>query len=201
MSKLYFYYGVMNASKSTELLLKTHQFEENNIPCLCIKPSIDNRDSVDEIVSRTGLRHKCISISIDTDIEKSMVNYFKQLEMEFKPKPRWILLDEAQFLTTEQVNQLGRIVDKLGVNIICYGLRTNFKTEMFEGSKRLFEIADNVEEINASCRCGEKAIFNARIGNEGLTTTGDEIVIGGNSIYKPLCRKCFNEMFEKKKEN
>ena len=104
----------------------------------------------------------------------------------------WILIDEAQFLTTAQVDQLARVVDDYGSNVICYGLRTDFQTHLFEGSKRLFEIADSIDEIKSTCSCGRKTIVNARIDKDGnILTDGDQVEIGGNDKYVALCRNCW----------
>lgn len=112
----------------------------------------------------------------------------------YKPQLKWVLVDEAQFLTKEQVDQLGAVVDKFGVNVMCYGLRTDFKTNLFEGSKRLFEIADTIEEIKSSCECDNKCIFNARVDKNGdVVVDGEQIEIGGDDRYVSMCRKCYME--------
>lgn len=106
--------------------------------------------------------------------------------------PEWILVDEAQFLAEEQVDQLACVVDTYGVNVICYGLRTDFKTHLFEGSRRLFEIADTIDEIKSTCNCGRKTIVNARIDSRGeIITEGDQVEIGGNDRYISVCRNCW----------
>ena len=112
----------------------------------------------------------------------------------YKPQLKWILVDEAQFLTAEQVDQLAALVDKFGISVMCYGLRTDFKTQLFEGSKRLFEIADTIEEIKSSCECDNKCIFNARIDKYGkVVVDGEQIEIGGDDRYTSMCRKCYHE--------
>ena len=113
-------------------------------------------------------------------------------------KLQWILVDESQFLTSEHVEQLRAIVDDLDISVICYGLRTDFQTHLFEGSKRLFELADSIEEMKISCSCGKKAIFNARFNENGeLVTSGEQILIGGEDIYKPMCSRCYRKELEK----
>jgi thymidine kinase len=103
------------------------------------------------------------------------------------------LIDESQFLTKEHVDQLSKIVDELDINVMCFGLRTDFKSNLFEGSKRLFEIADSIEEIKTSCKCGSKAIINARVENNKIIKEGEQIKIGGNESYVSMCRKCWNK--------
>lgn len=197
-SKLYYIYSTMNASKSASLLMKAHSFEENNIPFICMKPSIDNRDGVDIISSRIGLKRECISIYQDDnifDIVQEIVNEFQTL---LKQIPKWILVDESQFLTKEQVDQLSGIVDSLNINVMCYGLRTDFRTRLFSGSKRLFELADDIEEIKLSCGCGRKAIINARVDDgNNIITDGEQVLIGGNERYITMCRRCYKELISK----
>ena len=192
----------MNTGKSALLLMKAHSFLENNISVLCLKPSIDTRDGEDVIKSRTGMSMECLTIDSDDDIYAIVANYCQNLIGADRPTPKWVLCDEAQFFTTVQVDQLARIVDTMDINVMCYGLRTDFRTELFEGSKRLFEIADNIEEIKLSCSCGRKAIFNARVDSDGqIAIDGDSIEIGGNDRYRPICRKCYYEKTAEKREN
>lgn len=197
-AKLYYIYSTMNASKSALLLMKAYSFEENNIPFICMKPSIDNRDGVDVIASRIGIKRDCISIYQEDnifDIVQEITNEFQTL---LKPQPKWILVDESQFLTEIQVDQLSEIVDLLNINVMCYGLRTDFRTKLFSGSKRLFELADDVEEIKLSCGCGGKAIINARVDDDNnIVTDGEQVLIGGNARYVTMCRKCYKAMINK----
>lgn len=118
--------------------------------------------------------------------------------MSLRQKPKWLLVDEAQFLTTEQVDELSDVVDCLNINVICYGLRTDFKTHLFDGSKRLFEIADTFEEIKTTCDCGtEKCIYNLRIDSEGnVVTEGKQVEVGGEDKYITVCRKCYKNMLK-----
>ena len=112
---------------------------------------------------------------------------------------KWILVDECQFLTEEQIDQLSDIVDYLDVNVICYGLRTDFKSKLFPASKRLFELADDIEEVKTSCDCGERASINARFNNEGkIITEGSQILVGGDDLYHAICRKDWKELIRKK---
>ena len=203
MCKLYFKYSPMNSGKSGILLMQAHQFEERGIPFLCFKSIIDTRDGEDIIVSRVGIKRECISIDVKDNLYDIIYNYTANAVLEGMDKPLWILIDECQFLSREQVNQLAMIVDRLNINVMCYGLRTDFTTNLFEGSKRLMELADSIEEVKTLCHCGNKAIVNARFNNGELVTEGDQIVIGGNDMYTSICRKCYFDLLEKKlnKEN
>ena len=200
MCKLYYRFGVMNSSKSALLLMTAHSFEERNVPFLCIKPSIDDRDGDDIIKSRIGISRECITFDATHNLYKFIDNYIVNVIMQGYDKPKWILVDECQFLTREQVDQLSEVVDTLDINVMCYGLRTDFKTEFFEGSKRLMEIADDIEEIKTSCGCGRKAVVNARIDDFGnVVSEGEQIEIGGNERYISLCRKCYHTLIDKQK--
>lgn len=193
MSKLYFIQSPMNGSKSALLLMKAHSFEERGIPFVCMKPSIDNRDGVDFIYSRIGIKRECITIDPDDNIFNIVNDIITLIDKTNAKLPQWILADECQFFTAKQIEQLSKIVDDLGINVICYGLRTDFNTHLFEGSKRLLELADDIDEIKISCSCGRKAIINARVNDDGyVITNGEQILIGGNDRYIPLCRKCYS---------
>lgn len=199
MAKLYYIHSTMNAGKSAYLLMKAHSFLENNTPILCIKPVIDDRDGQDVIKSRVGISMECLSINSDDNIYGIINQYCSDLNGMDIPTPKWILCDESQFLSGEQVEQLAMVVDNIGINVMCYGLRNDFTGHLFEGSKRLFELADNIEEMKLSCSCGRKAIINARIDEFGnLITSGEQIQIGGNEMYKPMCRKCYFEKLNEK---
>lgn len=199
MAKLYYIHSTMNAGKSAYLLMKAHSFLENNTPILCIKPVIDDRDGQDVIKSRIGISMECLSINSDDNIYGIINQYCSDLNGMDMPTPKWILCDESQFLSGEQVEQLAMVVDNIGINVMCYGLRNDFTGHLFEGSKRLFELADNIEEMKLSCSCGRKAIINARIDEFGnLITSGGQIQIGGNEMYKPMCRKCYFEKLNEK---
>lgn len=179
--------------------MKAHSFEERGIPFLCLKPSIDNRDGVDVISSRIGIQRECIAI----DSNDNILEYVKKLIYEYQlnalPSPKWILVDESQFLTKLHVEQLSEVVDGMDINVMCYGLRTDFTTQLFEGAKRLMELADTIEEIKISCSCGRKALINARIDADGqIVVDGQQILIGGNDRYIPLCRKCYKEQLKKR---
>lgn len=194
-SKLYYRYGPMNVSKSASLLMKAHSFEDNGIPFICMKPSIDNRDGIDIISSRIGIKRECISIFPDDDLYDIVNRIVVEFSTVLKPCPKWILIDESQFLTEKQVDQLANVVDTLDINVMCYGLRTDFRTKLFNGSRRLFELADDIEEMKLSCRCGRKAIINARVDDDGnILTDGEQVLIGGNDRYITLCRNCYRKL-------
>ena len=196
--KLYFRYSTMNSGKSGMLLMQAFQFEERNVPFLCLKSSIDTRDGDDVIASRVGIKRPCISILPEDNLYKLIEEYIASASLEGIDKPLWILVDESQFLTTKQVDDLAKIVDKLEINVMCYGLRTDFTTHLFDGSKRLMEIADDISEVKSSCSCGRKAMINARFDTNGnLITDGEQIVIGGNDMYVTLCRKCYYSLLKK----
>lgn len=189
-SKLFFRYATMNSAKSAELLMKAYNFEERGLKILCIKPSIDDREGKNVIKSRVGIERECKFVKPTDNIYDGV----KKL-LENGGKIDWILADESQFFKKEQIDQLGDIVDELDINVICYGLRADFRTELFEGSKRLFEIADSIEEMKSSCSCGRKSIINARIDKNGnVVTNGEQIEIGGNDRYVSLCRKCYKKL-------
>ena len=160
-----------------------------------MKPIIDIREKKNVIRSRIGIERECRWIQADTNLYLTV----KELFEETLDVPHWILVDEAQFLTASQVDQLAHIVDDFGCNVVCYGLRTDFLTNLFEGSRRLFEIADDVEEVKSTCTCGRKTIVNARIDSLGnIITEGEQVEIGGNDRYMAVCRKCWrNKKIEK----
>lgn len=192
----------MNSAKSALLLMNAHAFEERGIPFLCIKPSIDDRDGEDIIKSRIGLSRECISFDDSHNLYKFIDNYIVNVQLQGYDKPQWILVDECQFLSVEQVDQLADVVDNLGVNVMCYGLRTDFKTQFFPGSKRLMEIADDIEEIKSSCGCGRKAVVNARIDEFGnVVSDGEQIEIGGNDRYISLCRRCYQKAIKNQRRD
>lgn len=196
MSKFYFKFSPMEAGKSAMLLIEAYNFEKRNINILCMKPSVDNRESIDKISSRIGIEKECFVIYPNYDIY-AIVKKIISLN-ENNNKLQWILVDESQFLTSEQVEQFRAIVDDFDINVMCYGLRTDFQTHLFEGSKRLFELADDIDELKISCSCGRKAIFNARFNENGeLVVNGEQILIGGEDKYKPMCSKCYREELNK----
>ena len=189
----------MGSAKTALLLTTAYNFEERGMQYMCMKPSIDNREIENVIQSRIGIKRKCTWIYPDTNLYE----FFKQVFNEKLVVINWILIDEAQFLTREQVDQLARVVDDFGSNVICYGLRTDFQSKMFEGSQRLFEIADTIDEIKSTCTCGRKTIINARIDSNGMVVTeGSQVEIGGDDKYIALCRSCWrNRRIEAAEQN
>lgn len=189
-NKLFFVYGAMNSGKSMHLLAKAHNFEERNIPYILLKPSIDNRDGEGVIHSRALGSKRCLTILPNENI----LSLIKGEMLNENIYPKWVLVDEAQFLTEKQIDELSDLVDKHNMNVICYGLRTDFRTKTFPGSKRLLEIADSIEELKCSCSCGKKAIYNARVDEDGnVITNGEQIEIGGNDRYISMCRECYKK--------
>lgn len=193
--KLYFRYGTMGSAKTALLLTQAYNFEERDLSYLCMKPIVDIRENKNVIRSRIGIERECRWIYADTNLYLMV----KQILEETHDLPRWILVDEAQFLTAKQVDELAQTVDDFGCNVVCYGLRTDFLTNLFEGSRRLFEIADDIEEVKSTCTCGRKTIVNARIDSAGnILTEGEQVEIGGNDKYIAVCRKCWrNKKIEK----
>lgn len=196
--KLRFCYSTMNSGKTLRLLTMAYNFEENNIPFLTLKPSADTRDGKHIIKSRVGLKRECVVVTPDIDLLEAVTEYNKILTSQLS-KLEWILVDECQFLTEEQVDQLAQIVDKLDVDVMCFGLRTDFQTKLFPASKRLMEIADDIEEIKSRCSCGRKTVVNARFDEKGeIVLYGNQVVVGGNKLYTSLCRNCFNQLKKEK---
>ncbi len=186
--KLYFRYGTMGSAKTALLLTTAYNFEERKMSYVCLKPVVDTRESTNVIRSRIGIERECRWIHPDTDIYQMAREMFE----ETLTLVDWFLVDEAQFLTANQVDQLAAIVDDFGSNVICYGLRTDFKSHLFEGSRRLFEIADTIDEIKSTCTCGRKTIINARIDSKGdFVEEGEQVEIGGDDRYIAVCRKCW----------
>ena len=192
--KLFFKYGCMGAGKSLQLLATAYNFQERGIPYTIFKSEIDTRDGEGVIHSRALGDKSCTSVPTDLNLFELVRNVCQKDEMFFRPKVKWILVDEAQFLTPEQVDQLAAVADMLGINVMCFGLRTDFQTHLFPGSRRLFEVADEISEIKSSCSCDTKTIFNARIDSEGkVVTEGEQVEVGGDDRYISLCRKCYYE--------
>lgn len=155
---------------------------------LCLKPVIDTRETRNVIHSRIGIERECRWIYAATDLYQMALSLYRDEHRVVD----WYLIDEAQFLTARQVDQLARVVDDLGSSVICFGLRTDFKSNLFEGSRRLFEIADTIDEIKSTCNCGRKTIINARIDSNGdFVEEGEQVEIGGDDRYVAVCRRCW----------
>lgn len=186
--KLYFRYGTMGSAKTALLLTTAYNFEERGMSYRCMKPVVDTRDGDSVIKSRIGIQRDCTWIYPETDLYEVAKDTVNATGTSID----WYLLDEAQFLSAAQVDQLSRVVDDFGSNVICYGLRTDFQSHLFEGSKRLFEIADTIDEIKSTCTCGNKTIINARIDSNGdIVEEGALVEIGGDERYVAVCRKCW----------
>ncbi len=184
--KLYFKYGAMGCSKSAQALMCRFNYLQKGFKVLLIKPSIDNRDKKDDkivVKSRIGLSAECIAF----DKNDSLTNLY----LQNKNNCDVIIMDECQFATAKQIEELRDLTEF--VPVLCYGLKTNFKTELFEGSKRLIELADSITELKSICKCGKKAIINARLINGKVATDGDEILIGGDERYEAMCYSCFKK--------
>lgn len=188
LGKLYFRYGTMGSAKTALLLTQAYNFEERGLTYACLKPVVDTRDGASVIRSRIGIERACSYIYPDTDL----YSLARELSDRRGAMIDWFLVDEAQFLSEAQVDQLSRVVDDFGSNVVCYGLRTDFKSRLFEGSRRLFEIADTIDEIKSTCTCGRKTIINARINADGdFVEEGEQVEIGGDDRYIAVCRHCW----------
>ena len=189
MAKLYYRYGTMGSGKTIDLLKVAYNYEERGQECLLIALATDDRYGVGKITTRIGLQRDAFICFKDTNIYE----YVNNLEK----KPDCVLVDECNFLTKNQVRELSYIVDLLDIPVICSGLRSDFRCELFEGSEALMAIADKIEEIKTICECGRKATINMRYKDGKAVTDGDKIVIGGNDMYKAVCRKCYKKYISK----
>lgn len=182
MAQLFFKYGAMNSGKTIEILKVAHNYEEQNKPVVLMTSGIDNRDEVGYVSSRIGLRRKAIAIFDQTDICQIVEN--------LPEKPYCVLIDEAQFLLKQHVLQLAKVVDELGIPVMAFGLKNDFRNELFEGSKYLLLYADKIEELKTICWfCHKKAMMNLRMVDGKPEYEGEQIQIGGNEAYYPVCRK------------
>lgn len=185
MAKLYFKYGAMGSSKTAQALITKYNYEENDLNVWLIKPSADVRDGRELLRSRIGLQAQVEIIQPECDV----LELFCRTQ---KDACDVIIVDECQFLTTVQIDQLRAIVDEYNLPVMCFGLRTDFQCRLFEGSKRLMEVADTILEIKTICDCGAKATVNARIDSEGhIVTEGQQLLLGGNDSYIAMCHKCW----------
>ena len=185
MAKLYFKYGAMGSSKTAQALITKYNYEENDMRVWLIKPSADTRDGAQILRSRIGLEAQVEVITPAIDV-------YRLFEATRKDQCDVIIVDECQFLVPEQIDQLRSIVNDFSVPVLCFGLRTDFQTKLFPGSRRLMELADVIEEIKTMCDCGAKATVNARIDGEGhIVTQGAQVVLGGNDSYIAMCHKCY----------
>ena len=185
MAKLYFKYGAMGSSKTAQALITKYNYEENDLNVWLIKPSADTRDGVHLLRSRIGLEAQVQIIAPDTDV-------YGLFCAEQKDTCNVIIVDECQFLTEQQIDQLRGIVNDFNIPVMCFGLRTDFQTKLFPGSLRLMEVADTIQEIKTICDCGSKATVNARIDGDGyIVTQGAQVFLGGNDSYIAMCHRCY----------
>lgn len=199
---LIYKYGNMSSGKSAMLISESCALQAQGIHVLCLKPSIDTRSDMGVIESRNGLTRSCISIDASMNLFSFIQTYIIKLKLSLNEPPKWVFVDESQFLTTKQVDELAKVATMYGIKIVCYGLRTDFRGELFDGSKRLFEMSDYIEEVPHYCACGNKTVFNVRINEQGeVVENGEKIVIGGDDIYRSVCRECYWKMLDRKKRN
>lgn len=191
MAKLYFKYGAMGSSKSAQALITKFNYEERGMKVWLVKPAIDDRDGEAVIKSRIGLQAEAEIIGQNENIrEKFLAQNARGV----------IIADECQFFTPEQIDGFRKIVDQMGVPVLCFGLRTDFLTHCFPGSLRLFEIADSITEIKTICECGRKATVNARLDERGnVVTEGSQVLLGGNDRYVAMCHDCWEKRIESQK--
>ncbi|MBP5224413.1 MAG: thymidine kinase [Lachnospiraceae bacterium] len=190
MAKLYFKYGAMGCSKTAQALITKFNYEERGMKVLLMKPAIDDREEKAVVRSRIGLEAPCIMVPDDMDLYRLYEKNYADCDV--------VIVDECQFLTEKQVDELGDLVLEKNIPVLCFGLRTDFLTHLFPGSKRLLEIAESVTEIKSVCRCGAKATVNARFDDQGnVVYKGAQVLIGGNSRYEAMCRRCW---LKRKKE-
>lgn len=178
MAKLHFRYGAMGSTKTAQALMLHYNFKERRRGTLLLKPSTDTRDGETMIKSRCGMSSKCM--------------LFEKLTIEIAQGYEMLIIDEAQFLKLKDIKFLVELADSYDITVVCYGLRTDFQGELFEGSKYLLAWADEIEELKTICKCGNKATRNARLGKANkVVKVGEQVVLGGNERYIPMCRKCF----------
>ena len=184
MAKLYFKYGAMGSSKSAQALITKYNYEENDLNVWLIKPSADTRDGAAILRSRIGLQAQAEVIPPAADV-------YDRFRRTQAGSCNVIIVDECQFMTEAQIEQLRAIVNDFSIPVLCFGLRTDFQTRLFPGSRRLMELADCIEEIKTMCDCGAKATVNARISDGYIVTEGAQVVLGGNDSYIAMCHRCY----------
>lgn len=184
MAKLYYKYGVMGSSKTAQALITKFNYEERGMKVWLIKPQVDRRDGDGMIKSRAGLSSPAYVLPYSENVYESYQKLKETVDV--------IIVDECQFMSEEQVDQLSMLVIDYNVPVLCFGLRADFRTRMFPASKRLMEIADSITEIKTVCSCGRKATVNVRLDENGkIITEGEQILIGGNDKYTSMCYQCF----------
>lgn len=194
MAKLYFKFGAMGCSKTAQALITKFNYEERGMKVLLMKPSVDDRDGATIIKSRIGLSSEAVTVNENQDVYRLYTEKYRDCQV--------IIVDECQFLTPTQVDELGQIVIDYNVPVLCFGLSTDFMTHLFPGSKRLFEIAESITEIKSVCKCGAKATVNARFDDNGkVVFSGEQVVLGGNDRYTAMCRRCWLKLKKEQEEN
>ena len=184
MAKLYFKFGAMGCSKTAQALITKFNYEERGMKVLFMKPSVDNRDGATIVKSRIGLTSEAVTVAPTQNLYALYKERYSNCNV--------IIVDECQFLTPDQVDELGNIVIDYNIPVLCFGLATDFLTHLFPGSRRLFESAESISEIKSVCRCGAKATVNARMDDFGnIVYKGEQVVLGGNDRYIAMCRKCW----------
>lgn len=199
MAKLYFHYGVMGSSKTANALMVQYNYHEKGKGAWLIKPSVDTRDDlIDGQGIRVALVRSRIGLSAQADVIGENDSIITMLDTRRKKRDiAAIIVDEVQFLSENQVTELREIVDTYNLPVLCYGLRTDFQTKLFPGSKRLMEVADIIEQVKHVCKCGKAAQVNARLDEVGnVITEGMQIEIGGNEKYEAMCWKCYKEKID-----
>lgn len=200
MSKLYFKFGAMASSKTANALMTKFNYEEKGNRVWLIKPDLDNRDDyTDEKGNRVTVVKSRIGLSAVADVirqDEDLLERFEKLQQDAPVDV--IICDECQFLTGAQVDQMKYIAEYCDTPVLCFGLRSDFQTKLFPGSQRLFEIADSITEIKSVCRCGKKAIVNARLNENGqVIVEGEQVCIGGNDKYEGMCWGCWQDRIKK----
>lgn len=180
MAKMYYRYGTMNSGKSMDILKIANNYEEQGKSVLIFTSGLDDRHGIGKVTSRVGFQREALLLGDD------------MLDIIAERKPDCVIVDEAQFASPDQVDKLAEVVDRMNIPVIAYGLMTDFRGSLFAGSKRLLELADRIEEVKTICwHCNSKARFNTRFKDGKAVFTGDQIDVGGNEKYLPLCRKCY----------
>ncbi len=184
MAKLYFKYGAMGSSKTAQALITKYNYEENDLQVWLIKPSADTRDGQHILRSRIGLESPVDIVAPQEDI-------YDRFRKTQEGRCNVIIVDECQFLSEAQIDQLRALVNDYNLPVMCFGLRTDFQTRLFSGSRRLMEVADTIQEIKTICDCGAKATVNARVNNGYIVTEGAQVMLGGNDSYIAMCHRCY----------
>lgn len=182
-AKLWFFYGAMGSSKTADALMKRYNYQEKGMKAALLKPKLENRDGKKIIRSRIGLEAECEYVE----------DFLESVKLNGKPAYDAIIVDEVQFLSRSQIDALSDIVDNYDIPVLCYGLRTDFQSNAFEGSARLLELADELIETSTVCWCGHKARFNARVCDGHIVRDGAQVQMGGNESYVALCRRHFKQ--------